>query len=60
MDEKEGYVYRQSFAISKEMKEVLDDYCRMNDIPKSIFIRQTVFREIASKGNKWKNLVDKL
>ena len=58
VNDKKYYECRQSFALSREMKAILDDYCESNDIPKSVFIRRTVFKKIASKGNKWKNLIE--
>lgn len=53
-------LYRQTVVLSEEMKDVLDDYCRMEDIPKSNFIRRAIFKEIARQGNVWKERVDLL
>lgn len=50
-------VYRQSIVLTKEMKALLDNYCRSMDIPVSNFVRYAVFKEIASQGKEWKDKI---
>lgn len=46
-------VYRQSVVLTEEMKELLDEYCTSEDMPKSNFIRKAIFKEIAAQGVYW-------
>lgn len=57
MKRQKTLLYRQSVVMTKEMKEVLDEYCRSIEMPKSNFIRNVIFEEIASKGQVWKDKI---
>lgn len=60
MDASQKKLCRQTVVLSEPLKDVLNEYCRMEDIPKSSFIRKAIIREIARQGNEWKKKVDLL
>lgn len=57
MKRQKTLLYRQSVVLTKEMKEVLDEYCQTCEMPKSNFIRYAIFKEIANSGKVWKDKI---
>lgn len=57
MKRERALVYRRSIVLTKEMKDLLEEYCASREMPVSNFIRYAVFKEIASQGKEWKDKI---